>query len=51
MERCEGVVASVAALKLGASSAIGVDNDPVACENALETALLNGVGKEFMERR
>ncbi len=43
-------VLGIAALKLGAASAIGFDIDPWASVNATENALLNGVGDRFEVR-
>jgi ribosomal protein L11 methyltransferase len=43
-------VLGIAALKLGAASAVGFDIDPWASVNATENALLNGVGDRFEAR-
>jgi len=43
-------VLAIAALKLGAASAIGFDIDPWAQTNATENALLNGVADRFEVR-
>ncbi|MEP0546571.1 MAG: 50S ribosomal protein L11 methyltransferase [Rhodothermales bacterium] len=43
-------VLGIAALKLGAASAVGFDIDPWASVNATENALLNGVGDRFEVR-
>jgi ribosomal protein L11 methyltransferase len=43
-------VLAIAALKLGADSAVGFDIDPWAQVNAVENALLNGVGDRFEVR-
>lgn len=43
-------VLAIAALKLGAESAVGFDIDPWAQVNAVENALLNGVGESFEVR-
>jgi len=40
-------ILAIAALKLGASRALGVDVDESACENAREMAVLNGVENRF----
>lgn len=40
-------ILSIAAIKLGADVAIGVDNDPWACENANENAEVNNVKDKF----
>ena len=40
-------VLAIAALKLGADAAVGFDIDPWAQVNAVENALLNGVGEAF----
>lgn len=43
-------VLAIAALKLGAAAAVGFDVDPWAQVNAVENALLNGVGDRFEVR-
>ena len=43
-------ILAIAASLLGASRVIGVDNDPVAIENALENAALNGLGETLALR-
>ncbi|MGB9772889.1 MAG: 50S ribosomal protein L11 methyltransferase [Bacteroidota bacterium] len=43
-------ILAIAALKLGASHALGVDVDEGACENAQEMAVLNGVENRFQVR-
>jgi ribosomal protein L11 methyltransferase len=43
-------VLAIAALKLGAASAIGVDNDEWSFENARENGALNGVASRFTAR-
>jgi ribosomal protein L11 methyltransferase len=48
---CGSGVLAIAAIKLGARSAIGVDIDPDALENARENALLNRVGRSHSVRR
>ena len=40
-------ILSMAAIKLGAASALGIDNDPVAIECAREYARVNGFGAEL----
>ncbi len=40
-------ILAMAALRLGAASALGIDNDPVAIECALENAVANGFGAEL----
>ena len=40
-------ILSMAAIRLGASSALGIDNDPVAIECAREYARINGFGAEL----
>lgn len=44
---CGSGILSVAALLLGAQSALGIDIDPLAVKTALENARLNGVGAKF----
>jgi ribosomal protein L11 methyltransferase len=44
---CGSGILSIAALKLGASSALGVDIDPESISNARENASLNGIGPEL----
>ena len=43
---CGSGILSIAALLLGASSAIGVDIDPKAVDVAYENAALNGIGRD-----
>ena len=43
---CGSGILSIAALLLGASSAIGVDIDPKAVDVAYENAAMNGIGKD-----
>ena len=38
---------AIAALLLGAASAVGTDTDPLAVQSAAANARLNGVGKRF----
>ena len=40
-------ILAMTAIRLGAASALGVDNDPVAVECAREYAVLNGFGPEL----
>ncbi len=40
-------ILAMAALRLGAASALGIDNDPVAVECACENAAANGFGREL----
>lgn len=47
---CGSGILSIAALKLGASSALGVDIDPESIANAHENASLNGIGRELALR-
>ena len=44
---CGSGILSVAALLLGAKSAVGVDIDPLAVKTAVENARVNGVGERF----
>lgn len=44
---CGSGILSVAALLLGAKSAVGVDIDPLAVKTAMENANTNGVGEKF----
>ncbi len=44
---CGSGILSIAALKLGARSALGLDIDPDALANALENAARNGIGAEL----
>lgn len=44
---CGSGVLSIAALKLGAQQALGVDIDPLAVDASLHNAVANGVGDEF----
>jgi ribosomal protein L11 methyltransferase len=44
---CGSGILSISALKLGASSALGVDIDPESISNARENASLNGIGPEL----
>ena len=44
---CGSGILSVAALLLGAKSAVGVDIDPLAVKTAVENANTNGVGERF----
>ena len=44
---CGSGILSIAALKLGAASAVGVDTDPESIRNARENAELNGIGAEL----
>lgn len=44
---CGSGILSVAALLLGASSAVGVDIDPLAVKTAVSNAEINGVGNKF----
>lgn len=45
---CGSGILSIAALKLGAASALGVDIDPEAIKNARANADLNGIGNELI---
>jgi ribosomal protein L11 methyltransferase len=45
---CGSGILSIAALKLGATSALAVDIDPDAIANARENAALNGIGSELV---
>jgi len=45
---CGSGILSIAALKLGASRALGVDTDARSLENARENAQTNGIGKELI---
>ena len=40
-------ILSMAAIRLGAASALGIDNDPIAVECAMEYARVNGFGSEL----
>jgi ribosomal protein L11 methyltransferase len=44
---CGSGILSIAALKLGASQALGVDIDPQSIENARENATVNGIGRNL----
>ncbi len=44
---CGSGILAIAALKLGACMAVGVDNDPTALQVAVENARANGVGDRF----
>ena len=44
---CGSGILSVAALLLGAESAVGVDIDPLAVKTAIENAEINNVGDKF----
>ncbi len=44
---CGSGILSIAALKLGAKSALGVDIDPEAIKNASENAITNNIGSEL----
>ncbi len=44
---CGSGILCIAALKLGARNALGVDIDPEAIQNARENARINGIGKEL----
>lgn len=44
---CGSGILSIAAVKLGATAAIGVDVDPVSIQNARANAQLNGLGSEL----
>jgi ribosomal protein L11 methyltransferase len=45
---CGSGILSIAALKLGAARALGVDTDPGSLGNARENATANGIGTELM---
>ena len=45
---CGSGILSIAALKLGADSALGVDIDPGSLKNSRENAGLNGIGEELI---
>jgi ribosomal protein L11 methyltransferase len=45
---CGSGILSIAALKLGARTALGVDIDPESVKNARENADKNGIGSEFI---
>ncbi len=45
---CGSGILSIAALKLGAGQALGVDIDPQSVKNSRENADLNGVGEELL---
>jgi ribosomal protein L11 methyltransferase len=45
---CGSGILSIAALKLGATTALGVDIDPESITNSRENAEKNGIGDEFM---
>lgn len=45
---CGSGILAIAALKLGAGAALGVDTDPGAVRNARENADLNGIGGELI---
>lgn len=44
---CGSGILSIAAMKLGAASGVGVDIDPASIENAKENARANGIGSEL----
>jgi ribosomal protein L11 methyltransferase len=48
---CGSGILSIAALKLGAQTALGVDIDPESVRNARENADKNGIGDEFIIRQ
>jgi ribosomal protein L11 methyltransferase len=45
---CGSGILSIAALKLGAKSALGVDIDSQSIKNSRENAVINGIGKELI---
>ena len=45
---CGSGILSIAALKLGAESALGVDIDPESIKNSRENAETNGIGDELI---
>jgi ribosomal protein L11 methyltransferase len=45
---CGSGILSIAALKLGAGSALGLDIDPESIRNARDNAEVNGIGEEFI---
>jgi len=45
---CGSGILSIAALKLGAKQALGVDIDKGSIKNSRENAIVNGIGDEFM---
>ncbi len=45
---CGSGILSIAALKLGAASALGVDIDPESVKNSRENADINGIGEELL---
>ena len=45
---CGSGILSIAAIKLGAALALGVDIDPASIENAKENARANGIGSELV---
>jgi len=45
---CGSGILSIAALKLGAAQALGVDIDPQSVKNSRENAALNGIGEELL---
>lgn len=44
---CGSGILSIAALKLGATAALGLDIDPEAIENARQNAKINGIGRQL----
>jgi ribosomal protein L11 methyltransferase len=45
---CGSGILSIAALKLGAARALGVDIDPASVKNSRENATVNGIGEELI---
>jgi ribosomal protein L11 methyltransferase len=45
---CGSGILSIAALKLGAATALGVDIDPQSIQNARQNAAINGIGSELV---
>ncbi len=45
---CGSGILSIAAIRLGAAAALGVDIDPQSIQNARENAALNGIGSELV---